>query len=342
MQGEFMTPILTRRTAVRASLGAALTMPFIRRAHAETSVVAVARRYGIQALQQDVMEQQKLVEKHAASLGVPGLRATFPRFTGTTLINEGMMSGAIHMGGGSFAGLLALWDKTDGGVKAASALNAGNQRLLTINPAIKAVADITAADRIAMPSIGVGAEAVYLQMAASKAWGRTAWSKLDKQTVLRTHSEAARLLAKKDITCHFSASPYQEAQLATPGVREVTNIFAIAGRDDLTPFGMYGKLSFRNENPQTWLAVMAAFQDATDWINEHPADAAQIYVDNTGEKGTAAEVLAAMNAPGTAYTLQPRGLMQVAEFMASTGAIKRAPNRIEDLVFPELLEADAN
>ena len=334
-----MTISLSRRAAVKAGLGAALALPFIRRAHAEGSVVVVARRYGLQSLQQDVMEQQKLVEKHAASLGIPGLRATYPRFTGTTLINEGLMSGAVHMGGGSFAGLLALWDKTEGGVKALSALNAGNQRLLTINPAIKTVADITEADRIAMPSIGIGAEAIYLQMAAAKAWGRTAWAKLDKQTMLRTHPEAARqLAAKKDITCHFSASPYQEAQLTTPGVREVTNIFAIAGRNDLTPFGMYGKLSFRSENPQTWLAVMAAFQEATDWVNENPSDAAQLYLTSTGEKGTVADILASMNAPGNAYTLQPRGVMQIANFMADTGVIKRRPDRIEDLIFPELLE----
>lgn len=127
--------------------------------------------------------------------------------------------------------------------------------------------------------------------------------------------------------------------MQVPGVREVTNGFAITGHDDNTPFAMYGTVAYRNANPQTWLAVSAAFQEATDWSLENLSDAAQLYLDNTGEKGTAPEVLAAMNAPGNACTLQPRGVTQIANFMADTGVIKRRPARIEELFFPELLEA---
>ena len=334
-----MTTSLSRRAAVRSGLGAALAMPFIRRSYAEGAVVVVARLFGTQSLQQDVMEQQKLVEKNAGSLGLPSLRATYPRFTGATLVNEGLLSGAINIAGGTVPGAIALWDKLDGGVKSAMALNASNPRLLTTNPAIKTVADITPADRITMPAVGISPHAIYLQMAAAKAWGRTNWSKLDKQTLARSHPEAVKsLLDKKDTTCHFSGSPYQEKELATPGVHEVTNAFAITGHDDNTPFAMYGTLAYRKENPQTWLAVSAAFQEATDWINENPSDAAQLYINSTGEKSTVPEVLAAMNAPGNAYTLQPRGVMQIANFMADTGVIKRRPDRIEDLIFPELLE----
>lgn len=170
--------------------------------------MVVSRLFGTQSLQQDVMKRHKLVEKYAASFGLPDLRATYPGFAGATLANEGLMAGTIHMAGGTVPGAIALWDRTDSGVKAAMALNASNPRLLTTNPAVKTVADLTDADRIAMPTVGISPHAIYLQMAAVKALGPSAWSKFDKLTLARAHPESVKsLLVKKDISCHFSASP---------------------------------------------------------------------------------------------------------------------------------------
>ena len=334
-----MTIHPTRRNVIRTSLGAALALPYIRRAHAEVSEVAIAKQFGTLYLQQDVMQRQQLVEKHGASLGLPNLRATFPRFIGVGPVTDALLSGNVHFASGGISGALLLWDRTRGSVRSAFAMNATNQRLLTANPAIKTLADITPADRIALPAVKVSIQAVFLQMAAARMWGIKEAGHLDAQTIGRGHPDSmAAMLGKTEITCHFSSSPFQERALASSEVREITSSYAIQGLSSSTPITVFGSAAFRAENPLAWLATMAAFQEATDWINEYPADAAQLYLDNSGDKDTAANVLATMQAPGNQFTLQPRGVMAVAHFMADTGVLKRRPERIEDLFFPELLE----
>jgi len=334
-----MTMHLNRRGLIRTSLGAALALPYIRRAHAEVSEVTIAKQFGTLYLQQDVMQRQQLVEKQGALLGLPNLRATYPRFIGTGPVTDALLSGSLHLASGGVPGALLLWDRTRGAVKSAFAMNATNQRLLTTNPAIHTIRDLTPADRIALPAAKVSPQAIYLQMAAAKEWGAGEWSRFDAQTIGRGHPDSmAAMLSKTEITCHFSTSPFQERELAQPGVREVMNSYAIQGVNTGTPITVYASSAFRAENPLTWLAVMAAFQEATDWINENPADAAQFYLDNSGDKDTVANVLASMQAPGNAFTLQPRGVMAVANFMADTGVLKCRPERIEEIFFPESLE----
>ena len=334
-----MTIHPTRRSLIRASLGGALALPYVRRAHAEVAELSIAKQFGTLFLQQDVMERQKLVEKQAALLGLPNLRATYPRFGGVGAITEALLSGSLHLASGGVPGALLLWDRTRGAVKSAFAMNATTQRLLTVNPAVKTLDDLKPEDRIALPTVKIGTQAIYLQMAAAKQWGIKDYNRLDSQTISRPHPDGmAAMISKTEITCHFSTSPFQERELALPGVREVTNSYSIQGVAMSTPNTVFGTTKFRTENPLAWLAAMAAFQEATDWINENPADAAQLYLDNTGDKDTQANVLATMQAPGNQFALQPRGTMAVAHFMADTGVLKRRPERIEDFFFPELLE----
>ncbi len=309
----------TRRAALRTSLGAALALPFIRRAHAEVSTVLIAKQFGTLYLQQGVMEQQRLVEKHGAAVGLPGLQASFLRFAGTGPITEALLSGSLHFASGGAPGALLLWDRTRGTVKSAFAMNATNQRLLTVNPAVRSVRDLTPADRIAMPA--------------------PEWSRLDAQTIGRAHPDSmASMLGRTEITCHFSTSPFQERELAQPGVREVANSYAIQGVETSTPNTIYASSSFRTANPLAWRATLAAFQEATDWINANPAAAADLYLASSGDKDTPANVLASMGAPGNRFTLQPSGVVRVANFMADTGVLKRRPEKLEDLFFPEAVE----
>jgi len=329
----------TRRAALRTTLGAALALPFIRRAHAEVSTVLISKQFGTLYLQQDVMEQQGLVQKHGAAMGLPGLQASFLRFAGTGPITEALLSGSLHFASGGAPGALLLWDRTRGTVKSAFAMNATNQRLLTVNPAVRSLRDLTPADRIAMPAPKVSPQAIFLQMAAAKEWGATEWSRLDAQTIGRAHPDSmASMLGRTEITCHFSTSPFQERELAQPGVQEVANSYAIQGVETSTPNTVYASSSFRTGNPLAWRATLAAFQEATDWINANPDAAADLYLASSGDKDTPANVVASMGAPGNRFTLQPSGVVRVANFMADTGVLKRRPEKLEDLFFPEAVE----
>ena len=218
-------------------------------------------------------------------------------------------------------------------------MNASDQKLLTVRPGLKSIRDLLPEDRIAMPAVKTSPQAIWLQMAAVQAYGAAEWARFDAQTVSRAHPDSmAQMLGRTEIDCHWTTSPFQERELANPAVHEVTGSFRIMDLPSVTPNTIYGNAAFREQNPLAWRATLAAFQEATDFINQQPHQAAELYLLNSGDKDSVQNVLASMTAPGNAFTLQPRGLMKIAGFMADCGVLKRRPAALADLFFPEAAE----
>lgn len=323
---------LKRRTLIAT----AMAMPAIRRAHAETAEVLIAKQFGTLYLQQDVMEQQRLIEKHGARLGLPNLVASYVRLAGSGPVTDGLLSGRLHFASGGAPGAILLWDRTRGAVKSCFAMNATDQKLVTVRPELKSVPDLLPTDRIAMPAAKTSPQAIWLQMAATRQFGIADYAHYDAQTVTRAHPDSmAQMIGRSEINCHWTTSPFQERELANPAVHEVDSSLRITGLPSLTPNTIYGSAAFRDANPVAWRAAVAAFQEATDFIIKEPTQAAELYLKNSGDKDTIPNVLAAMSAPGNQFTLQPRGIQKVADFMADTGVIKRRPANLADLFFPE-------
>ncbi len=329
-------PLTRRRTILGAALMLpTLASPFVRRAHAEVAEVRIAKQFGTLYLQQDVMEQQRLIEKHAARLGLPNLVVEYVRLAGSGPVTDGLLSGRLHFASGGAPGAMLLWDRTKGAVKSCFAMNASNQKLVTVRPELKTIRDLVPTDRIALPAVKTSPQAIWLQMAAVQAFGPTEWARFDAQTITRAHPDSmAQLLARTEVDCHWTTSPFQERELANPAVHAVADSFAIMDLPSVTPNTIYGNASFRDANPIAWRASVAAFQEATDFIVKEPTQAAELYLKNSGDKDTLQNVLATMASPGNAFTLQPRGLQKIADFMTNTGVLKRRP-ALADLFFPE-------
>ena len=93
-----------------------------------------------------------------------------------------------------------MWDRTKGsvGVKAISAITNTDIYLNTRNPSIKSIRDFTDKDRIAVPSVKVSTQALFLQIAAEKEWGPGQHGKLDHLTVGLAHPDAHGCRAQSD------------------------------------------------------------------------------------------------------------------------------------------------
>lgn len=329
-------PQPTRRALLTGIAGTVLAAPAVRRAYAETSEVLIAKQFGTLYLQQDVMEQQRLIEKHAARLGLPNLSAQYVKLAGTSAVTDGLLSCKLHFASGGAPGAMLLWDRTRGTVKSCFAMNATDQKLLTVRPGLNTITDLQPTDRIAMPAVKTSPQAVWLQMAAVQAFGPAEWSRYDALTVGRAHPDSmAQMLGRTEIDCHWTTSPFQERELANAAVHEVASSFRIMDMPSVTPNTIYGNAAFREQNPLAWRAALAAFQEATDFINKNLQQAAELYLLNSGDKDSLKNVMAAMTSPGNAFTLQPRGLRKIADFMADCGVLKRRPTNLADLFFPE-------
>src|SRR3954471_13165974 len=83
-------------------------------ARAEVSELRIAQQTSVAFLQFNVMKHQRLVEKHAAALGVPNLSVTFATFNGPDAMNDALLSGAVDIVSGGPPGLIIIWAKTFG------------------------------------------------------------------------------------------------------------------------------------------------------------------------------------------------------------------------------------
>ena len=249
-------------------------------ARAEMSEINVAQQYGISYLPLMIMEDQKLIEKHAKAAGVD-VKVGWAKFAGGNVMNDALLSNSLQFASGGVGPLVTLWAKTRGNldVKAVSAINSMPLYLTTRNPDVKTLKDFTSKDKIALPAVKVSIQAVTLQMAAEQVFGDGQQYKLDSLTVSMAHpdAQAALLSGKSEITAHFSSPPFQYQQLEHPEIHRVLNSYDVLG-GPATFNTVWTTSKFRAENPKLYAAFIAALDEATATINKDKRAAAQTYL----------------------------------------------------------------
>lgn len=310
-------------------------------ARAEVGEVRLAQQFGINYLPLTIMRTEKLINKHAAALGLGKIRVTWLKFGGSNSINDALISGQLDFGSGGVAPLLTVWDKTKGkfDVRGVAALGSMPFYLNSINPGVKTISDFSDKDKIALPAVEVSIQAVVLQMAAAKAFGTENYKKLDRLTVGMKHPDAmAALLSGTEVTAHFANSPFQEQELQNPAVHRILSSYEVLGEPS-TLNVVYTSKKFHDDNPKTYQAVLNALKEAMQFINADKARAAKIYVEDEKSKLPAAFVQKILEDPDFIVTSEPKGVMKYAEFMHAVKKLKNLPTSAKDVFFPELYQA---
>lgn len=307
-------------------------------ARAEMAEINVAQQYGISYLPLMIMEDQKLIEKHAKAAGVD-VKVGWAKFAGGNVMNDALLSNSLQFASGGVGPLLTLWSRTKGNldVKAVGAINSMPLYLNTRNPNVKSLKDFTEKDKIALPAVKVSIQAVTLQMAAEKEFGPGQQNRLDPLTVSMSHPDAqtALLSGAGEITAHFSSPPFQYQQLEKPGIRTVLNSYDVLG-GPATFNVVWTSSKFRNENPKLYDAFVKAMEEATAIINRDKKAAAETYLRLSRDKDTVADIQKMLNDPNIVYTQTPQSIMKYADFMSKVGAIKVKPDSWKDLFFPNV------
>jgi len=332
MAGQFLRTILL--------LGGACVIGMAGPARAESGEIRFAKQYSMGYVQFDVIENDKLIEKHAAALGLKNAKVTWAVFNGPAAVNDALLSNSVDIAAGGVPGLITLWAKTKGTaleVKGISALSSQPFLLNTRDPRIHGIKDFTQDDRIAVPAIKVSVQAVTLQMAAAKAFGVENYAKLDSLTLSLSPPDATTGLINggAGFNSVFSVPPFQQQQLQTPGIRTVLNSFDVM--DGPHTFTVAWTSSrFRDQNPIMYKALMAALEEATEIINKDKKAAAAMWVADTKSKLPLDFVHEVLAGPQVRWTLVPENTMKYADFMHKVGSIKVAPATWKDMFFPEI------
>ena len=320
---------LSRITAL--IIACALALPL----KAEVSEVRISKQYGLPYLSVVVVEQQRLIEKHAKALGLGDVKVNWVTIGSGGTSTDSLLAGNLDFVTSGVSNMLLLWSRSGGQVKAVSAASAVPLILVTRNPNVKTIADFGEKDKIAVPTVKVSMQSTILGIAAEKVYGEAGRGKFDSLTVAMAHPDATvALLSGGELNNHFSAPPYQHQALKAPGVRTVLNSTDVMG-GPATITVIFGTVKFHDANPKTVAAIYAAMGEAMDFINKDKRAAADLYLKATKEKIGLDELAAMIEMPGFAYTLAPNGTLKYAEQMFKTGVIKTQPASWKDAFFPE-------
>ncbi|MDB5764573.1 MAG: putative transporter, periplasmic substrate-binding protein [Herminiimonas sp.] len=307
---------------------------------AEVNQVRIVKLYGLAFVPLMVMEDQKLVEKHAKAAGLGDVKGVYLTLSNPSTVNESLLSGNADIGSNGPPSVLTIWSRTKGTgneIKGMAGTFTSPMWLNVTNPAIKSIRDFTEKDKIAVSSVKVSIPAIIMQMAAAKEWGKENYAKLDAISVSMAHPDGlAAFLSKRDITAHFTSPPYMYRELEQPGVHRILNSDDVMGGKSSFSL-IYSSSKFHDNNPRTYKAVLAAFTEAIDFINKDKKAAAETYLKISGDKTISlADVQKQLEDPNLVFTTSPYGVKKFADFMFDTGSIKHKPNSWKDVFFPEI------
>ena len=311
-------------------------------AAAELKELVIAQQPGIGYLNLMIMQDKKLIEKHAKAAGLGDIKVTWQAISGGPAMTEALNTEKLHIAAGGVAPLIFAWANSKGKqeYKGIASLNTMPLYLNTKNPNVKSVADFTDKDKIALPAVKSSIQAVTLQMAAAAAFGDANWNKLDAFTVTMSHPDASKKMldpANTEITAHFTAPPFQYQQLKNAGIHTVTTSYDVL--NGVSSFNvLWASSKFASENPKLLAAFIQALDEATEFIHRDRDAAAALYIRVSGEKTTSKELANFLSDPFIEYTLTPKNVWRYSNFMARIGAIKVRPTSWRDMFFPNIHE----
>ena len=328
------------RLAAALSFAAGALLVGVPEAAAQAPEIRFARQFSMGYLQFNLMEKHQLLEKHAKAAGIPEVKVVWATFNSPAAMNDALLSGSIDIVSGGVPGLLTIWARTHGtanAVKGMAAFSSQPFLLNTRNPNVKSITDFTDKDRIALPTVKISVQAMMLQMAAAKQWGQSNFARLDPLTVGMSPPDAtiALLSDSTEITSVFSVPPFQYQQLEKPGIRTVLNSTEVFGGTHTFTVA-WTSTQFRDKNPALYKALVAAFQEATEMLNQDVKPAAQYWIDDVKSKLTVERVAEIASGKEVKWTMVPEGTLKYAEFMHAVGSIKIKPANWKDLFFPEV------
>src|SRR5207247_3571868 len=139
------------------ALGAVMLAALVRPTVAEVNEIKIGKQYGLPYIQFVIMEDGRLIEKHARLQGLGDIKVDWATLGGPAQLNDGIISGAIDVAAVGLPNLITMWEKTRTNVKvrAIAGLNFMPLILLTRDPKVKTLQDYTDKDRIAVPSVKI-------------------------------------------------------------------------------------------------------------------------------------------------------------------------------------------
>lgn len=285
---------------------------------AETATVKIGYQYGLSYVVFHVMERQALLEKHAKASGLV-VSAQYLNMSSSGVLRDSLLSGQVDYGALGPPSLIFLADKTNGAYKMAANI-ASFPMILNTTEDVKSICELRG--KIAMSAVKSSVYAIALQM-ASKQQCHDPFL-LDPNTVSMTNPDGMAALLNGQVASHFSAYPFVdlEQKLSNGRIKPILNSYDTMGGPAALII-LVGKDNFREQNPQVYAAMVAALDEAIQWVKLHKVEAAKLYIEEEHSKEPLDTVIAQLSSPDVIYDITPRQISKFAHFMKEIGTAKR-------------------
>ena len=286
----------------------------------EKQSLTIAYQGGIGYAPVHILEAKKIIEKNYDG----EIKVEFVKLDSGAAINEGIIGGTIDIG---CMGLGPAISGVSSGVsyKVISNLCSQSHGLMSRDPKITSLKDITSKDKIALVSTG-SFQHILLAMAAEKSLGNA--HALDNNIQGMSHAEGMAALESGTVQLHLTSSPFIYQERANESYTELSEISEVwpSGNSFLVAMAA-GSLS---ENEKLFAAVSKSFEEAIAFINENPDETAQIETEYLGlDLETVKSYLAEEDCQ---FFSELRGAESMASFMYRAGFIEKEV-RIDDFKY---------
>lgn len=289
------------------------------------SKVSIAEQFGLAYAPLQVMKELKLLEKN-----LPGVEITWKQLGNTAAIREAMVAQEVDVGFMAIPPFLIGWDK---GMewKIFSGLSKSPVGLVVNNPNIRSIKDFTDKDRIAVPQPG-SVQHILLSMACEREFGNP--KKLDNQLITLAHPDGMNaLLAKNDITAHFTAPPYLTKELETEGMHQILSGSEAMGKDFTFIVGV-STSKFHDKNIKEYKALIKSLNEAMEYMKENKKETQKLL--SKAYEMSEADIENYMSLEGVNYDSSVAGVHEFAEFMKRSGYISKVPQSINDILWEDV------
>ena len=308
----------------------------------EAREVRIVQQFGLSYLPLHVAVEQKLIEKHARAAGLGDIKVTLSKLGSGAAVNDALLSGSVDIAMAGTTVLMTIWDKTRGNadIKGMMAFCDTPMVITSIDPRVKSIRDYREGDRIAMTAARGTHHSISLQMAAAREFGWESRGKLDNLTVGMSHPDAmiAVLSGNHEVKSHSATVPFLQQELVDPRVHVVLNSYDVAGGRH-TLIVAYNTTKWKAENPKTYVAVVAAFEEAMKFINADKRAAAEIYARAEKSRFSVDEVTKMLQDENVIYfSPAPTKVMVWSDYMHKVGMLKNPAASWKDYFFDNVYD----
>ena len=284
--------------------------------------IRIAEQFGLAYAPVQIMKEKKLIERY-----LPEIEITWRQLGNTAAIREAMLADELDIGFMAIPPFLIGWDK---GMewKIATGLSTSPVGLVVNKDNIKSIEDFTSEDRIALPQPG-SVQHILLSLASEKFWGDP--KRLDNLLVTLDHPNGMNaLLARREVSAHFTTPPYLFKELESPGMHQILDGKEAMGEEFTFIVGV-ATSAFYEDQPKVYGAFLKALEEAIIFMEDNPKETIEILA--KAYQIDQKELNKYLDHPDMTYSFEVKGLMKFADFLQKNDYIKRKPANLEEVIW---------